>query len=72
MSKIKFQVTFNAEFDTSELDTNEMKELNNLTPEQLKEKIDDGFVCGSYDFFGESLSMLGLLTPEVNSVREIK
>lgn len=68
MSQTKFSVTFDLVFDHDELDKGDLAKLKALTPEKLEEAINTGFEYDAFNFFGESIAMLGLLTPRVNTV----
>lgn len=46
-------------------------EIQALSADQLKDQINGSLAEGSYDFFGESVCMAGLLTPEVGSIEEV-
>lgn len=67
MSK-RFRVTFDMVFeDEDDVGIDE----NIVNVDSLKNAIDAGFEERSYDLFGESVCMEGLLTPNVSMVEEV-
>ena len=70
MKQRTFRVTFDLVFNDDDGDS--IEEIKALTDERIKAKIDEAFEEGSYAFFGEGLSMIGMLTPKVGIVEEVK
>lgn len=69
--KRKFIVQFEMIFDDDE-SYDGHKDIKALTCRNLKKSIDAGFEEASCDFFGEDLCLVGLETPTVLSVKEVK
>lgn len=66
MKQQRYRVTLDLVFDPEE-----PEDIEGINPVTLMRRIDDALAEGSYDFFGESLSMAGLLTPTVTSVKKL-
>ena len=73
-----YHVTFEVTFDSEEVDTfgftnkfGGTEEFEELDESRVLEAVNTGFEYEAEAFFGESLSMLGMLTPSVIKVKEI-
>ena len=62
-----YRVTIDLVFEPEE-----KEDFEGINAKVLEDAINDGLGEDSYNFFGESICMAGLLTPTVKKVEEIK
>lgn len=65
--KKRYRVTIDLVFEPED-----KEDLELLDEVDIVDAIDEGLSADSYNFFGETLCMAGLLTPSVKSIKEIK
>ena len=66
MKQQRYRVTLDLVFDPEE-----PEDIEGINPVTLMSRINAALAEGSYNFFGESICMAGLLTPEVTSVKKL-
>lgn len=65
-----FEITISVQFESDDQD--DIDDAKKVSVDQIKEAMNNGLNEYSFDLFGESLSLLGMLTPKVTKVVKFK